>query len=69
MKISLTKVIFILGAIALICGAYYLYTIEYTEMSIISFIVGGVILIFSIITIVNDIILNKKKIVTDDEII
>lgn len=69
MKLSLKEIIFILGAIALICGAYYFYTIEYMEISIISIIVGLIILVFTIIAILNNRILKKKKVVNDDEVI
>ena len=54
MKLNIRGIVFVLGAIALICAAYYLYTIEHAKYSIVSLTAGVIALVFGVKTLLND---------------
>ena len=54
MKSNMKGIVFILGALALICAAYYLYTINHSEYSIVSVTAGVIALVFGIKLLLGD---------------
>ena len=54
MKGNVKGIIFVLGGIALLCAAYYLYTINHAEYSIVSVTAGVISLVFGIRFLLSD---------------